>query len=48
MTTNELRLLELVERFMQQERESQDLREKQKAMREALLGDPLAKSQDQT
>jgi chromosome segregation ATPase len=48
MTANELRLLTLVERFMQQERESQELREKQKAMREALLGDPLAKSQEKT
>jgi chromosome segregation ATPase len=48
MTANELRLLTLVERIMQQERESQELREKQRAIRKALLGDPLARSQGRT
>jgi chromosome segregation ATPase len=48
MTANELRLLAFVERIMQQEKEAQELLEKQKAVREALLGDPALRSQGKT
>jgi chromosome segregation ATPase len=48
MTANELRLLTFVERIMQQEKEQQELLEKQKAVREALLGDPSLVSQGKT